>query len=55
MGIVKSATGGYAVGFVLMAGVALACLAVLAALRVPPRAAPPPADVGRATAVTPHG
>jgi MFS transporter, NNP family, nitrate/nitrite transporter len=32
MGIVKSATGGYAVGFVLMALVAAACLLVLAAL-----------------------
>jgi NNP family nitrate/nitrite transporter-like MFS transporter len=35
MGIVKSATGGYALGFILMALVALACLAVLRALRVP--------------------
>jgi NNP family nitrate/nitrite transporter-like MFS transporter len=33
MGIVKSATGGYAVGFVLMAAVALGCLAVLGAVR----------------------
>jgi NNP family nitrate/nitrite transporter-like MFS transporter len=33
MGIVKSATGGYAVGFLLMALVAVACLAVLRALR----------------------
>jgi len=32
MGIVKSATGGYALGFALMALVALACLAVLRAL-----------------------
>jgi MFS transporter, NNP family, nitrate/nitrite transporter len=32
MGIVKSATGGYALGFVLMAVVAVACLAVLRAL-----------------------
>jgi NNP family nitrate/nitrite transporter-like MFS transporter len=55
MGIVKSATGGYAVGFVLMAGVALGCLVVLAALRVPPRASPPRADVGRAPAVSSHG
>lgn len=55
MGIVKSATGGYAVGFVLMAGVAAACLVVLSALRVPPRATPPPADVGHAPAVSPHG
>jgi NNP family nitrate/nitrite transporter-like MFS transporter len=38
MGAVKSATGGYGVGFVLMALVALICLGVLAALR--PRAAP---------------
>jgi len=35
MGIVKSATGGYALGFVLMAFVAIACLIVLRALRVP--------------------
>ena len=35
MGIVKSATGGYALGFILMALVAVACLLVLAALRVP--------------------
>jgi MFS transporter, NNP family, nitrate/nitrite transporter len=35
MGVVKSATGGYAVGFVLMAIVALACLIVLGALRAP--------------------
>ncbi|MBX5441364.1 MAG: NarK/NasA family nitrate transporter [Solirubrobacteraceae bacterium] len=33
MGAVKGATGGYALGFVLMAAVAAACLAVLAALR----------------------
>jgi NNP family nitrate/nitrite transporter-like MFS transporter len=39
MGIVKAATGGYAVGFLLMALVALACLIVLRALRVP---RPPP-------------
>jgi NNP family nitrate/nitrite transporter-like MFS transporter len=32
MGMVKSATGGYAVGFLLMGAVALACLVVLAAL-----------------------
>jgi NNP family nitrate/nitrite transporter-like MFS transporter len=32
MGVVKSATGGYALGFVLMALVAVACLAVLQAL-----------------------
>jgi hypothetical protein len=38
MGAVKSATGGYALGFVLMALVALACLIVLGALRVPQRA-----------------
>jgi NNP family nitrate/nitrite transporter-like MFS transporter len=36
MGIVKGATGGYAVGFVLMSLVALACLLVLRALRSPP-------------------
>ncbi len=39
MGIVKSATGGYALGFALMALVALACLVVLRALRVPQAAA----------------
>jgi NNP family nitrate/nitrite transporter-like MFS transporter len=33
MGVVKSATGGYALGFALMALVALACLVVLRALR----------------------
>ena len=32
MGVVKSATGGYALGFVLMAAVALGCLVVLRAL-----------------------
>jgi MFS transporter, NNP family, nitrate/nitrite transporter len=32
MGVVKSATGGYALGFVLMAVVAVGCLAVLRAL-----------------------
>jgi MFS transporter, NNP family, nitrate/nitrite transporter len=35
MGIVKSATGGYALGFAFMALVALACLAVLRGLRAP--------------------
>jgi MFS transporter, NNP family, nitrate/nitrite transporter len=40
MGIVKSATGGYALGFALMALVAVACLIVLRALRVPQRAEP---------------
>jgi hypothetical protein len=34
MGVVKTATGGYAVGCALM-GVALACLLVLASLRPP--------------------
>jgi MFS transporter, NNP family, nitrate/nitrite transporter len=43
MGIVKSATGGYALGFVLMAVVAGACLVVLGALRVPQPAARAPA------------
>jgi hypothetical protein len=33
MGIVKSATGGYVLGFVLVSAVAMACLGVLAALR----------------------
>jgi NNP family nitrate/nitrite transporter-like MFS transporter len=37
MGVVKSATGGYAVGFVLMSLVAVACLVVLRALDVPQR------------------
>ena len=40
MGVVKSATGGYALGFILMALVALACLVVLRAVRAPQRAAP---------------
>jgi MFS transporter, NNP family, nitrate/nitrite transporter len=40
MGIVKSATGGYALGFALMALVAVACLVVLGALRVPQPPAP---------------
>ena len=42
MGVVKSATGGYALGFVLLALMALACLAVLTGLRVgaAPRARP---------------
>jgi NNP family nitrate/nitrite transporter-like MFS transporter len=40
MGIVKSATDGYALGFALMALVAVACLVVLGALRVPRRAVP---------------
>ena len=42
MGVVKSATGGYALGFVLMAAVALGCLVVLRALRGP-EPAPAPA------------
>jgi NNP family nitrate/nitrite transporter-like MFS transporter len=33
MGVVKSATGGYALGFVLMSVVAVGCLAVLKALQ----------------------
>ena len=33
MGVVKSATGGYALGFILMAAVAIACLVVLVAIR----------------------
>jgi NNP family nitrate/nitrite transporter-like MFS transporter len=40
MGVVNSATGGYALGFVLMALVALACLVVLRALRPARRAVP---------------
>jgi NNP family nitrate/nitrite transporter-like MFS transporter len=39
MGVVKSATGGYAVGFVLMSLVAVACLLVLRALWTPERGA----------------
>jgi NNP family nitrate/nitrite transporter-like MFS transporter len=41
MGVVKSATGGYTLGFVLMALVALACLIVLRALREPQPAVAP--------------
>jgi NNP family nitrate/nitrite transporter-like MFS transporter len=37
MGVVKSVTGGYALGFALMALVALACLLVLARLARRPR------------------
>ncbi len=40
MAIVKSATGGYAVGFVLMALVAAVCLVVLRAVRAVPVTAP---------------
>jgi NNP family nitrate/nitrite transporter-like MFS transporter len=43
MGVVKSATGGYALGFVLMACVAVACLVLLRALRQPQRASAAPA------------
>ena len=35
MGVVKSATGGYALGFILMALVALACLVIVGTLRAP--------------------
>jgi MFS transporter, NNP family, nitrate/nitrite transporter len=35
MGVVKAATGGYALGFLLLAAVALGCLAVLVGLRGP--------------------
>jgi MFS transporter len=52
MGVVKSATGGYAVGFILMALVAVACLIVLSALRAPqkvPSSRPPPAASTKAT------
>jgi MFS transporter, NNP family, nitrate/nitrite transporter len=38
MGLVKSATGGYALGFALMALVALACLVVLGVVREPQHA-----------------
>jgi NNP family nitrate/nitrite transporter-like MFS transporter len=44
MGAVKSATGGYGLGFVLMALVGVACLVVLFALR-PRRASPAPSAV----------
>ena len=40
MGIVKSATGGYGLGFVLMALAAVICLLVLATVGRLPRAAP---------------
>jgi len=40
MGVVKTATGGYALGFVLMALVALACLVVLRAVQPVPAPAP---------------
>ena len=42
MGVVKSATGGYALGFVLMACVAVGCLGLLRARREPQRAAAAP-------------
>jgi MFS transporter, NNP family, nitrate/nitrite transporter len=42
MGVVKSATGGYALGFVLMALVGVASLVVLGTLRAAPRAGPRP-------------
>ena len=42
MGVVKSATGGYALGFILMAAVALACLVVLVAIRSPSPEQPVP-------------
>jgi NNP family nitrate/nitrite transporter-like MFS transporter len=48
MGAVKSATGGYAVGFVLMALVAGACLVVLRALGAPPG----PGDAPKLSAAT---
>ena len=43
MGIVKSATGGYGLGFVLMALVAVTCLVVLRAVDGPPAAPAPQA------------
>jgi NNP family nitrate/nitrite transporter-like MFS transporter len=48
MGVVKTATGGYAVGFLLMGVVALACLLVLAGLRDPGGASRPVARSRRA-------
>src|SRR5215217_5622270 len=47
MGIVKSATGGYALGFALMALVAVACLIVLGAVRVRQGAVPAQRNVAR--------
>jgi NNP family nitrate/nitrite transporter-like MFS transporter len=41
MGVVKSATGGYALGFILMALVALGCLVVLQTVRAPRATAAP--------------
>ena len=52
MGIVKSATGGYAVGFVLLALVALACLAVLRALAQSTRPGAAAATAGPGRRVT---
>ena len=49
MGVVKSATGGYALGFVLMALVAVACLVVLRAQREPERPTAP--DIRVATPI----
>ena len=42
MGVVKMATGGYALGFALLALMALACLATLIGLRVGAPARPRP-------------
>ncbi len=46
MGVVKTATGGYALGFVLLASMALACLGVLMGLRVAAPARGRPARSG---------
>ena len=43
MGVVKSATGSYALGFLLLAGVAGLALVVVARVGAPPRPAPEPA------------
>jgi NNP family nitrate/nitrite transporter-like MFS transporter len=47
MGVVKGATGGYALGFALMALVALGCLVVLRTLHAAPRGAEPVAQRAR--------
>jgi MFS transporter, NNP family, nitrate/nitrite transporter len=53
MGVVKSATGGYAVGFILMALVAVACLIVLAARRTPQQVAASQPEPATSTQTTP--
>ena len=53
MGVVKSATGGYAVGFILMALVAVACLIVLGALGTPQQVSAPQPESATSTQTTP--